>query len=188
MPEHAWVQTQRPPSRGAQVLGPLGSVPFCCGEVGQAWFSALNHLPFPRCWLLSPAEYLPHPFITENLLFLLVFLLKTPAYLKPPSGSVVKHLPANAGDARDARWIPGWGRSLEEGLATPSSLLAWRISRTEETCRLLSMGSQKIRHSWATKQQQGFHTPNQLNEYWVLMILLLIKWYTGRQKIKSADS
>ena len=59
-------------------------VPFCCGEAGQAWFTALNHLPFPRCWLLSPVEYLPHPFIVENFLFLLVFLLKTLAYLKPP--------------------------------------------------------------------------------------------------------
>ena len=30
-------------------------------------------------------------------------------------GSVVKKLPANAGDARDASLVPGSGRSLAEG-------------------------------------------------------------------------
>ena len=41
-----------------------------------------------------------------------------------PGGPVVKKLPANA---RDLALIPGSGRSLEEGMATPSSILAWRI-------------------------------------------------------------
>ena len=31
---------------------------------------------------------------------------------------------------------------LEEGMATPSSILAWRIPWTEETGRLQSLGSQ----------------------------------------------
>ena len=40
---------------------------------------------------------------------------------------MVKNLPANAGDARDS--IPPLGREdpLEEGMATHSSVLAWRI-------------------------------------------------------------
>ena len=33
-----------------------------------------------------------------------------------------------------------------------SSTLAWKISRTEECCRLPFMGSQRVRHEWATKQ------------------------------------
>ena len=35
---------------------------------------------------------------------------------------------------------------LEEGLTTHSSILAWRISRTEETRGLLSMGLQRVGH------------------------------------------
>ena len=35
---------------------------------------------------------------------------------------------------------------LEEGLATHSSILAWRISWTEEPDRLQSMGWQRVGH------------------------------------------
>ena len=35
-------------------------------------------------------------------------------------------------------------------MATYSSVLAWRIPRTEEPDRLQSMGSQRVRHDWAT--------------------------------------
>ena len=34
---------------------------------------------------------------------------------------------------------------LEKGIATHSSILAWRIPRTEEPGRLQSMGSQRVR-------------------------------------------
>ena len=37
---------------------------------------------------------------------------------------IIKNLPANTGDIRDAGLIPGSGRSLEEGMATHSSILA----------------------------------------------------------------
>ena len=51
---------------------------------------------------------------------------------------------ANAGDIRDTGLIPGSGRSPEEGMATHSSILAWRIPRTEEPGGLQSMGSQRV--------------------------------------------
>ena len=35
---------------------------------------------------------------------------------------------------------------LEEGMATQSSILAWRIPWTEEPGRLQSMGSQRVGH------------------------------------------
>ena len=35
---------------------------------------------------------------------------------------------------------------LEKGMATHSSILAWRISRTEEPGRLQSTGSQRVGH------------------------------------------
>jgi len=41
---------------------------------------------------------------------------------------VVKNLPTNAGDKRDMDLIPGSGRSLEKGMVTHSSILAWRIA------------------------------------------------------------
>ena len=45
---------------------------------------------------------------------------------------MVKNLPANAGDARDAGLILGWEDPLEEEMPTHSSILAWKIPRAEE--------------------------------------------------------
>ena len=53
---------------------------------------------------------------------------------------VVKKLPANAGDVRDTSSIPGSGKPLEEGMATHSSTLAWRIPWTEKPLGLQSIG------------------------------------------------
>ena len=44
----------------------------------------------------------------------------------------------------------GWEDPLEKGMATYSSILAWRIPWTEEPCRLQSMGSQRTGHNWVT--------------------------------------
>ena len=55
---------------------------------------------------------------------------------------VVKSLPADAGDARDAGVIPGSGRSFEKEMTTHSGILAWTISWTEKPGGLQSMGSQ----------------------------------------------
>ena len=45
-------------------------------------------------------------------------------------------------------WVQslGWEDPLEKGMATHSSILAWRIPWTEEPDRLQSMGSQGVRH------------------------------------------
>ena len=63
-------------------------------------------------------------------------------------GSVIKNLPANAGDAGDMGLIPGLGRSPEgeHGMATHSNILAWRIPRTEEPGGLQSVGLQVVGH------------------------------------------
>ena len=44
----------------------------------------------------------------------------------------------------------GGDSPLEKRMATHSSILAWRIPWTEEPGGLLSMGSQRVRHDWAT--------------------------------------
>ena len=54
---------------------------------------------------------------------------------------------SNEGNLRS---IPVLEDPLEEGKATHSSLLAWRIPWTEEPDGLLAMGLQRARHDWAT--------------------------------------
>ena len=56
---------------------------------------------------------------------------------------MVKNLPAMW-----ETWVPslGWEDSLEKGMATHSSTLAWRIPWTEEAGGLQSMGSQSVGH------------------------------------------
>ena len=63
-----------------------------------------------------------------------------------PGVLVITNLPASAGDVRDVGMIPGSGDPLQEGMATYSSILAWRIPRTEEPGRLKSIGSQRLGH------------------------------------------
>ena len=58
----------------------------------------------------------------------------------------VKNPPANAGDIREVGSIPRLGRSPGGGHGNP---LAWRIPWTEEPGRVLSMGSQRVRHNWS---------------------------------------
>ena len=42
----------------------------------------------------------------------------------------------------------GWEDPLDEGLATHSSILVWRIPWTEEPGGLQFMGLQRVRHNW----------------------------------------
>ena len=65
-----------------------------------------------------------------------------------PGGSVVKNLPAMQGTQL---WSLGQEDALDKGMATHSSILAWRIPGTEEPGRLQSMGSDTTE---MTKQQQ----------------------------------
>ena len=76
-----------------------------------------------------------------------------------PSDTVVKNLPANAEDVLiEMRvWSLGWEDPLEKEMETHSSILAWRIPWTEKPGGLQSMGSQRLGHNLATKQQQ-LHT------------------------------
>ena len=59
---------------------------------------------------------------------------------------VVKSLPPAARDLRAAGSIPRSGKSLEEEMASHSSILAWRIPWTEKPGSLRSTGSQRVGH------------------------------------------
>ena len=58
-----------------------------------------------------------------------------------PGGTVVKNLPASAGEAGDTGLMLGQEEPLEKEMATHSSILAWRIPWTEEPGGLQSMES-----------------------------------------------
>ena len=62
---------------------------------------------------------------------------------------VVKNPPADAGDMRLWVWSLGWEDPLEKGMATHSSILAWRIPWTVRCRGLQSMGSHRVRQAWA---------------------------------------
>ena len=56
---------------------------------------------------------------------------------------MVKNLPT-----MQETWVRflGWEDTLKKGMATHSSILAWRIPWTEESGELQSMGSQTVKH------------------------------------------
>ena len=58
---------------------------------------------------------------------------------------MVKNPPASAGGIRDVGSIPSGEDPLEEGIATHSNILAWRIPWTEEPGGLQGTGSQSRR-------------------------------------------
>ena len=60
------------------------------------------------------------------------------------------NLPASVGD-RDANLIPELGRSLEEEMATHSSILTWEIPWIQEPGGL--QGWQRVRRDLTAKQQ-----------------------------------
>ena len=64
-----------------------------------------------------------------------------------PRGSDGKESACNAGDLGS---IPGSGISPGEGMATRSSILAWRIPWTKEPGGLESTGLQRVRQNWMT--------------------------------------
>ena len=62
----------------------------------------------------------------------------------------------------------GWKGPLKEGMATHSSILAWRIPWTEELGRLQSIGLQRVGHDWSNlacaHNRDAVHGTSQLPE------------------------
>ena len=55
-------------------------------------------------------------------------------------------------------WSLGPENPLQEGMATHSSILAWRIPQTEEPGGLQSMGLQRVGHNWVTNYYSSSNT------------------------------
>ena len=101
-----------------------------------------HHLGFTNKWNCQQTQNLIP--VTQVQICSLMHILRA-SQVAP----VVKNLPANAGDIET--WVQslGWEDPLEEGMATHSSILAWRIPWTEEPGRLRSIGSQRVEQSWS---------------------------------------
>ena len=81
-------------------------------------------------------------------------------------------------------WSLGWEDPLEEGMATHSSILAWRIPWTEEPGGAQSIGSQRVGNSWSERA----HTPchRYLMKLVSLMYGIFLKcWQTPAIKIRG---
>ena len=80
-------------------------------------------------------------------------------------------------------WVPSLSREdpLEKEMATHSSILAWKIPWTEDPGGLQSMGSQRVGHDLATKQQLR----QQKDKY---CVALLIENIWDRQFIETENS
>ena len=89
--------------------------------------------------------------------------LPTPVFWVSLVAQMVKNPPA-----MQETWVQflGWEDLLEKGMATHSSILAWRIPLTEEPGRLQSVGSQR------GIQLSNFHFP------YLCMLLLLLSHFS----------
>ena len=79
----------------------------------------------------------------------------------------VKNLPARQ---ETQVWSLSQGGPLEKGMATHSSILAWRIPWTKECGQLQSMGPQRVGHDWVVNTHVHF---------WRKIILNLAEEYCG---------
>ena len=89
---------------------------------------------------------------------------------------LVKNLPAVQ---QTQLWSLGWEDPLEKEMVTHSSILAWKISWTEEPAGLQFMGLQRIGHDWVTNtyllplQRLGSYTSFKAQ---LLTIFLKVSW------------
>ena len=104
-----------------------------------------------------------------------------PSYCVYPSGMLsrtgrafqmalaVKNLPVNAADVRDVGLIHGSGRYTGGGHPDHSSILAWRIPRTEEPGGPWSIGhvSQRVGHNWSDLARIYARTGKSMESGWV---------------------
>jgi len=68
-----------------------------------------------------------------------------------PGGSVIKNLPASAGDAGPRVQSLDRKDPLEKKMATHSSILAWKIPWTERLAGYGTWGCKRVGHDLATQ-------------------------------------
>ena len=130
------------------------------GEVDV--FSEFSCVFYDPTDVANPADLGPLPFLNPYYVFhniVLFVRLGIIIWMSRDSQVVlvVKNLPAKQETQEMWVWSLGQEDPLEEEMATQSSILAWKIPRTEDPGGLQSMGLQRIVHNCAHAH---------LNEYW----------------------
>ena len=110
-------------------------------------------------WTLWPAQYIILNFVFRTNISSWDWSSETLDKLpiKKPSLRIFSGFSGGSGgkesacQCRDAGSIPSWEDPLEKGMATHSSILAWRIPWTEDPSGLQSMRLQRVGHEWVTE-------------------------------------
>ena len=107
-------------------------------------------------------------YITLNLSFDHFEVYDLGAFSRFPGASPMAQWVKNPPGVQEM-WVLPWDGEelLEKEMATHSSIIAWRIPRTEEPGGLHSMGSQRVGHDWAHPMYIGYiyvYSQNSVNE------------------------
>ena len=106
--------------------------------------------------------------------------------------SQVAQLVKNPSAVQQTRvWVLGWEVPLEKGMATHSTILAWRIPTDRGAWRATVHGSQRVRHNWETN-----HSPTRAPIACGLMKLtgwwrkqaIIIEWWWWVSRCIMSDS
>ena len=125
-------------------------------------FASLSFSSF----LLNGEPQPPPPALTSDLRSpTLPTALPTTIQWGFPSSSVGKASACNAGAPGS---IPGSGRSPREGNGSPLQILACTVPWREEPGGLQSMGSQRVRHDWASELNFPDFTPVFSNSFFFI--------------------
>ena len=86
---------------------------------------------------------------------------------------LVKNLPAMQ---ETQIWSLGQEDPLEKEMATHSSILAWRIPWTQETCGLQSMGLRRVGHNWVTNTYLAWMKTQNLSHQTGKRLEVIFSW------------
>ena len=138
---------------GIRCPGPLGAAGTCQALRAGGIFSGKgsHHPQEAVCLWLCGWPSSPYSLRT----FVSIFIKDLGQKGASLMAQTVKNLPT----LRETQ-VPSLGREdpLQKGMATHSSVLAWRIPWAEEPGGLQSIGSQQVRHNWATNTFTGTET------------------------------
>ena len=106
-----------------------------------------------------------------------------------------KESACNAGDKQRWVWSLGWEDTLQEEMATHSSILAWEIPWTEKPGGLQSTGSQRVGHDWIATEYTHTHThthtchgeqnPSSVILWWTSDCLVMLVHTNSKMFIKA---
>ena len=119
---------------------------------------------------MTPAGWLP-----ISLIFNITHTLVTQMVENPP--------------AMQETWVQSLGQRdpLEKGIATHSSILAWRIPWTKEPGGLQSMGSLRVGHNWVTYTYNQIVRTVTCELFLWIFFLYRVLWYGTMQTCLFSD-